>query len=340
MNTLNTQKWRKSGLLYSKGEMRTLIRQLIFFHVPALLFALVFQLPQWPDIFESVYGFPMRDREVYLRQIIFYDLPTDHLHHFDLMMYATYEWLWNQSLSYLNRQMHLDPEQIFSIITTLVIWRFTYEIASRAGWVYVIFLVNPLIIDFAFSQMRFALAMSLVSFFWRGEASRSLTVAGYVVASSIHTTVLLFAVMHFAAHWLKGKKIAHLFLLIGVGFAISTAIGPLRELILTAVGDRRAEYRISSSTFAYLSYWLALWTMLVSNWRTTMMTLDGRYAVIILSIVALNFVYEGYSTRFIAAAFPSLVVLMAISRSAPFSIRLALFIPYSILQWLYWLRIF
>ncbi len=91
--------------------------------------------------------------------------------------------------------------------------------------------------------------------------------------------------MHFAAHFFHKMTRMHTFCLILVGFLISTAISPLREQLLKAVGDRRAVYVDMSSSVAYLSFWLGLWFALLLRWRNTLQTLDGRYAVIILSIL-------------------------------------------------------
>lgn len=317
------------------------MQQLVIYYVPALIFAFVFQRPDWPALFEDVYGYPMIDREVYTNKLIYYDLPTDYLPHFDTRMYFTFEWMWNTSISYLHRNLGLEPEQIFSIISTLVLWRFAFEIATRVGWVYVLLLINPLVVDFACSQLRLAVAISILSFFWRGQHGAALTVAVYVAAASIHTAVALFAVMHLAAHWLNQKKLLHLILLIALGFLISIAVGPLRELFLATLGDRRAEvdYERVQSTLAYLSFWVLLWGMLLARWRSALTSLDGRYAVVILSIVALNSIFGGYSTRFIVAAFPSLIISMVAWKSRPVSLPLLLFLPYSGVQWLYWFRI-
>ena len=141
--------------------------------------------------------------------------------------------------------------------------------------------------------------------------------------------------MHFAAHFFHKTTRMHTFCLILVGFLISTATGPLREQLLAAVGDRRAVYVDMSSSVAYLSFWFAL----LLRWRNTLQTLDGRYAVIILSILVMNVIFSGYSTRFVAAAFPSLLIAMAEFRSKPPQILIGIFSVYSLLQWLYWFKI-
>jgi hypothetical protein len=312
---------------------------MVIFHIPALAFAILFQIPGWPDIFEGVYGYPMVDRSVYGAQILDYNLPIDYLPEFDFISYFTFELLWNRSIAFLAREMQLSTDQIFFLLTTLIIWRFTFMIAVSAGWLYVPLLVNPLVVDFAFSQLRLATAIALVSFFWRSEKASILKISGYIAATSIHTAIVLFGAMHLASHHFSLPRFRNLAALVLFGFFVAIAIGPARELILNTIGDRRAEYHDMSSSILYLSFWIIVWALFLAQWRTAMATLDGRFAIIILSIVALNAVFQGYSIRFIAASFPSIVVAMAGWRSIPIALPIALFLPYSVLQWLYWLRV-
>lgn len=308
--------------------------------------ALIYCTPGWPDLFSSVYGFPMIDRRVYELQIIYENLPVDYIHFFDFIQYFTFEWVWNSSLAFLSRTAGLSPDQIFMLISVFVLWRFVFEVATRAGWVYVILLLNPLIVDFAFSQLRLAFAVAVLSFFWTGQRGRVVTITAYVLCFSIHTAIFLFAVMHFAARKFSAPNRISLLVLVFTGALIAVMIGPLREVILGVVGDRRAEYKDMSSSLPYLSFWIAMFFLLLFRWKKTIEKLDGRYAVIVLSLVFVNAFFGGYSTRFIAAAFPSLVIAMSNHRALVNRDRmviinpvLLLFVPYSILQWLYWFRI-
>lgn len=309
---------------------------LIFF---SFLFSIVFHFPGWPEIFTHVNGYPMVDRAIYERMVIGFDLPTDYIIEYNAITYFSTEFLWNTLISYLNRAIGLSTNQIFFLISVIVIWRFSFEIASRAGWVYVILLLNPLVVDYAFSQLRLAFAIFIISFFWMGRRGRILTVIVYAVCASIHTAIFLFGFMHFAVNKFCDVKLRNLLILCLTGFLISIIIGPLREAILGAFGDRRAEYHDMSSTFYYLFFWILMWFFHILRWKDSMASLDGRYVLIILSIVLVNAFTGGYSTRFLAAAFPSLIIAMSKWPSKPISLITLLFIPYASLQWLFWLRV-
>lgn len=305
----------------------------------ALIFALIYQAAGWPELFEATHGSPMTDRAVYERQIIFYDLLVDYTDHFSIIEYFTSEWLWGAGLDYIARDLGIGHEITFTIITTFVLWRFGSEIIRYAGIQYLPLLLNPLVVDYAFSQFRIAFAIAVLSFFWRGQHSRIATITAYVACTSIHTSVIIFAVMHFAANHFHSKDRRALTMLILVGATIAAMIGPLRDMILSSIGDRRSDYEDMSSSAIYLIFWALMLGFMMYDWRNTLSTLDGRYSLVILSIVTVNILTGGYSTRFIAAAFPSLLISMANFKSKPFSVLFIIFVPYSIMQWLFWLRI-
>lgn len=309
----------------------------------ALLVSLGFSIAlcviDWPGIFYSIYGYPMVDRAVYSAKILYYSLTTDYIFDYTIVGYFTAEWVWNSSLAMLNRELGLSPDQIFAVISLFVVWRFSFEIAHRIGWGYMFLLINPLVVTFAFSQLRLAVAIGMVSLVWTGRRSRLVTIATYIVCASIHTGIILFAIMHLAAHLFSTASRAHFASLCATGLLMATAIGPLREVILGAIGDRRAEMHDMSSTPLYLSFWIVMWMYLANRWREVMYSLDGRYSVIVLSVVVMNLFTGGYSTRFIAAAFPSIVIAMGSVSSVRPGILVLAFIPYALFQWYYFLRL-
>lgn len=311
-------------------------RRTIVLVAGSLLFSLVYQVPDWPALFQRLYGYPMIDRSVYERMIDYYDLPVDYIESFTVVTYFTQEFLWNFALAYLNRDLGLTTDQIFYFISTLVLWRFSYEVAQRVGWLYSALLVNPLVVDLAFSQLRIALAISIMSFLWRGTYGRLLTVVGYLVCTSIHTSSILFGVMHLVANKIDAPSRKGLVALCVTGLMIAVAIGPLKDLLLGSINDRRVEASDMSSSPLYLSYWIFFWGMLVVRWKSTMYSFDSRYALIILSIAASNLLFTGYPTRFIAVAFPYLIIAMYEPQWRPLRLLIPAFVPYMAFQWMYW----
>jgi len=315
------------------------LRQNFALHIYSLIFAFIFQLPDWPSISENIYGYPMIDRSVYSRMLLGYNLSTDYRDFSQWMSYFTDEFLWNIAISYLNRELGFSPDFIFSIVSTLVLWQFSFHVLIRIGWRYLPLICNPLVVDFAFSQLRLAAAIAFVSFFWNGRFGLYVKLAATLISVSIHSSMSIFGSIYFLSNYLSRRSFLNLCILIFFGFFLSFAVGPLRGVILSSVGDRRVEYPEMQSTLLYLSFWLILWVLLLVRWKDTVATLDGRFSLIVLSIVFANVFVDGYSTRFIVAAFPSVLISMAEWRSRPFPLPVLIFLPYAVFQWLYWLSL-
>lgn len=308
-------------------------------HILCVAFALIVQAMQWPAIFEFSHGYPMVDRDVYKYHIESGHLRVDYKFDYLPIEYFTEEWLWNSALRYANDTLGLSPSQIFFFITSFVLWRFSWIIASKVGIAFVPALLYPLVIDLAFSQLRVALAAAILSMFWEGQRGRGMTVIVYVVCLSVHTATILFAFLHLSAYHLSPGKFRNVLLLCGAGFLVSVMVSSWRDVILTAFGDRRAEYVDTAMGPIFGTFWVLLWLVMLWKWKRCMDSFDYRYAIAVLSIVALNTVTGGYSTRFLAAAFPSLVVAMAKWPSRPIGLPFLMFVPFSLIHWMYWLNL-
>ncbi|AZI36359.1 hypothetical protein EGO55_10680 [Caenibius tardaugens NBRC 16725] len=283
----------------------------------------------------------MVDRAVYENLLLTRNLVIDYIHDFTPIMYFTFEWSWHSLLAYLNRVVGLSADQIFFLITTFILWRFSFDVLTKIGWQYLPLLINPLVVNFAFSQLRTALAIALISFVWRGQRGIGLTVVIYILATTIHTAMIIFLICHIASHLFKNNNYFNFLALASIGAAIAIAIGPLREMILSTINDRRTDYLDMASSAAYLSFWilLLLFHGVIFKFRNRIMSLDARYSITILSIVAINILTGGYSTRFIAASFPSLLISMKDLGGNRSRMIFSIFIPYTIILWMYWFRI-
>lgn len=322
-------------------SMPTRVKRTTIYLIASFIFALAYQIPGWPNIFEGVNGYPMIDRTVYESQLITDNFVIDNIRYFTPIMYFTFEWTWGSLLAYLNRIIGLSPDNIFFLITTFVLWRFSFDVITRAGWIYLPFLINPLIVDFAFSQMRLALAIAFISFVWTWRRGVVLTILIYIFSVTIHTASILFIVAQISSHLFKRNSSLNLSILVSIGALISISIGPLRKQILSVINDRRVDYHDMSSSMAYLSFWiiLLLYLLYIFRYYKNKSLMDIRYSIVILSIVSTNILTGGYSTRFIAASFPSLLISMAGLEKKSTVMIFTIFTSYTILLWMYWLRI-
>ncbi len=312
----------------------------------AAIFSQAMIAVDWPGLFLDVNGFPMVDRDVYLGQIFDSNLPTDYLIYDSPIDYVTNEYLWSSSLAYLTRDMAIPPERVFYFISTACLFMFALVTLLRAGPVYALLLINPLVVDFAFSQLRLALAISILLLALLLRRMPPLALAIAALSLLIHTASIIFIALYLLAEWLppvdrnKRFAISTPAILLAAGAAIAVATGPAREMILSAVGDRRVEYPNMSSSLFYLSFWVFNWGLFLTSIKRFFASTDQRFAFAVLSIVAFNLLFAGYSTRFIAAIFPFLIISASRFTGWQSLAIKAAFPLYSLIQWLFWIRVF
>lgn len=343
-----TQPWRKTrggGLTSSRASGERPVELNVALFIACVLFALAFITIPWPDIFAAAEGRPMIDRTVYRIQMLTRNLSIDYMTFDKKISYITGEYLWNISVKFLNRQVGLSPDFIFSCISFITIFSFSITIARSTRFFWSFFLLNPLVVDLAFSQLRIALAVGIALIaldYYKNRPVRATFVA--LVLSMIHTASVLFFVMGGVAKWISSRAawakgyLATLPLFLS-GAVVSLLIGPARATVLGVIGDRRANYQDMSSTSLYLAFWVALLAVLVFRWKANSRRFETAIAIVILSVVAVNLVTGGYSTRFLAVAFPFIIIAIAgLDGIYRLAVVYALLF-YTMFQWLYWLRL-
>lgn len=304
-------------------------------------FALMYQIPDWETIFQSVYGYPFDDRMVYEEFLRSPDFNIAYQDSFSPLMYVTFEFTWHKILYFLYEIMGLSSQHIFYLITTMLLWRFSYDVIDRLGVKYLPFLLNPLIVELAYSQLRFALAIFVFSFVCRGQRSLLLTLIVYILAITIHTTVIIFMVAQFSARFFQDINKKSIVCLILIGFSISLLIGPFREDILSIAGDRRAQYSDKSSSIEYLSFWIFLFiaNAVQKKQNKNFWIFDTKYSLIILSSIFSSLIFGGYPARFIAACYPYLLSSMKRFEKNTSLLIFIMFAFYNFLLWVLWFRI-
>lgn len=312
--------------------------------IGSAVFALVYVLIPWPQMFEAARGVPMLDRATYWTQVVTHSLRVDYFSYDSWLEYVTHEYLWSAALAY-TRDAGVPVEVVFNAISFTFLFFAALFVIRGARARYLILLVNPLIVDLAFSQLRLAAALSILAVALLCTRKwRLLAIVCLVVAPLVHTSSLLFIAVYVGARiarrWARREKVARAVLLLLVtGLMVSLVTGPWRTVLLEAIDDRRATYGDYSSSFAYLSFWIVLFLLLLLTARHWVTSLEAGFAFAILASVAFNLALGGYSTRFLAAAFPFMVIALARS-SREFRIFGVLgFIVYAAFQWCYWFAV-
>jgi hypothetical protein len=289
----------------------------------------------------------MVDREVYERQILNYNLRSDYFNYTTPGTYLFEEALWSGGLSILTRDIGLPPSAVFFAITLAYMVTAALFIERYSSLRYVLLLVNPILIDLAWSQLRLALALVVLGLpLVLRKMPRPLAMGAYVAAPFIHTASLLIIVLYAAARLTRttdadtdGRRAKIAAALVGVGLAVALATGPLREAILSQVGDRRIIYPDMSISIRYLSFWVFMFVVMLYDYRNTTQSLAQRLSLATLAVVMASALWGGYPLRFIAAGFPFIVCSMARATGLISNYLVLAFVLYALVQWAFWMNV-
>lgn len=306
----------------------------------SMLFAILFVLVPW----ELVHGSFFVDREVYFT--IFSNAPDIEISFSpeQILAYIINEQLWSQLVRWLHVGVGLPLANVFSMVSFLVVFSYAYFVSSRVGPLAILMLINPLLIDLAYSQLRmsFAMVLLLIAFSCRHWFVRMFFVS---LACFIHTASFLFffmALSVFICVWLTKKYSLNRFscyiLLVITGFIIALIVGPLRTWILEYLGDRRVVYDAAVVTLTYASIWIAI--LIAASLQLNIFFRDNvnAIALVFLSVFTFCTLFSVYGLRFLAAALPFFVVALCRFGSIERSFVILLFAAYTVIQWVYWIR--
>lgn len=281
--------------------------------VYAFVFAVLYNILPWPQIWERFTGRPMWDRSIYIRQIEENDLIFDHAAYESLLEYITNEFLWGFLLR--NSYTHgFSAEFLLDSIGFLFILISSIIIATSLPLPFLLLLINPLIVGLAFSQSRIALMMCILyAAYFVAKRNRLIALLLVLIAPAIHTSAPLFLLLYFLSIRGVRKKspnrspIAPIF----AGVLVSALSGPLMPVVLGLIEDRRAGGYDMSSGFLFLSIWILGVIYLIRVWPSIRNDRYSSVALAVMSLAASSILFDSYASRFIAVLFPVCVVALS-----------------------------
>ena len=279
--------------------------------VLALCLSLLYVYFPWDDF--SAAGFP--DRESYLQGIDVLMASGARPFDFtgtDLITVLTNEFLWRQVLVILGTYFQ-NPLEGFLIVCVITCTLLMYHVIRRAGLGYALLTLScPLTIDLVMSQTRSALAVACFMFALeaRGRTLRYVLLFG---AFFIHTFgAILFLLFHFDALVLAWRRLSSRQKIVAVmaaGLAASVTMAFLSEIILLAVGDRRAaQMALLPSTITFAIWWLILTAMFAAFARLRTQPARGHFvltAVFMQSVFVFSTFLATGALRFLSLALPA-----------------------------------
>lgn len=277
------------------------------------------------------------------------DLYLNKIHWFDYSTFLskiTYEWGWHYFLSFMIDVFSFNSSIILFLVAFFHLTVAIYLIFLTKKYYVVLLLINPIYIDFFMSQSRlcFGITFLYLSIFIFNKY-RLVSIALICIAITIHTSTALFSLIFYSGVYLTKSQILSVSykrtLAIVIGFVSAVVTGPYMSVILSTLDDRRAEYSDMSPSILFSLYWVLIFVYIVFKSLVNRSSQkDSFYFYISLSIVTLVFVNmftSGYSSRFVAASFPLLVLLISdyINKNEFFLVYI--YLVATLLHWFLWL---
>ncbi|KRB81843.1 hypothetical protein ASE07_24160 [Noviherbaspirillum sp. Root189] len=293
---------------------------------------------------EEVAGRQFEDKEVYLERFLELESVIDEKEITSHVDFFLNEALWDVLVRQATHTFDMSVLAVLAVVSFLCLFSFARFLVKRHGMVSLLFLFNPLVIDFAFSQLRLALAMAITMPLFEAK-NKKWAIIPVIVACYIHTATILFAGMYlagwFIARHMAQKRMSPAVIggvLIGIGFTVALCIGPLRDAILSAIGDRRAEYEMRPATLLYASFWVLL-MIVIPLQKLSFYDIDAHIlAVAALATFAASTAFGINGVRFIAATYPFIAsAIFCLNRTVRPAMIFA-FIGYMAVQWYFWLQ--
>ncbi|TCB50949.1 hypothetical protein E0H80_06155 [Acinetobacter sp. ANC 4779] len=310
----------------------------IYIFFLALISTLVLVLIPWEDLRSSAYV----DRANYVSYIDYNLNKTLWFDYDTLLSKISFEWGWHK-LIFIATEHGLSSDNIFYIISSLILFFSIILVTSRHNYYSFLFLINPVFIDFCFSQMRLAFTMSLIYLaYLLFKRNNYLYIPILICTPFIHTSAIIFLGIFLIATKLEQWKNLNFLIknTIAITFGLILAIvtGPLISQILGGLGDRRAEYEDMSSPVLYMSFWVIYFVYLVIKAYTEKIERNNYFyiSLIILSMVFFNTFLAGYSSRFLAACFPIIILSMLQLQSKEKNLIILGYIAYTAILWFFW----
>lgn len=305
----------------------------------ALIFALLYISFDW----ELIAGREFKDKANYNSYLEDNSSVLTYLDFNSFLDYVKAEWLWHYLIDVLVREGTLNNHAFFSFISFVIIFTYAFIVLSNANSWYLLFLFNPLIVDFGFAQFRNALSMAFLglAIFTKQNALRYFL---FLISIFIHTfslfLIALFFISNFLINKFSNKKISLSGLrlrIISISVAIAFVLGPALSAILGMIGDRRVGEKDYSSSFSYLSFWMFSAFFFMINIKNVKINFFTVFALILLVSISLTIVTNGYSLRLLSTLFPFFIVTLASFNGDNKFILMGLFFIYTLLQWIFWL---
>jgi hypothetical protein len=262
----------------------------------------------------------------------------------DVLQYMSNEPLWRSVLIFIGDNFYksIDGIQLVSLFSSSV---YAYFLIGRMNFFLMfIFLFNPLVVNLISGQVRSSFAMAFILLVLSVK-NRVVALCMLAAISLIHTVTYMIFIVYMVSKILESKsdKYTHKqlgFFALAFGMGVSFVLGAGKEIILGAVGDRRAEQVDDPVSITFLAYWMLMACILpfIAKRNNDPHKCWAEYYVTIMLVMPFFMAVFGTDgTRFLALTFPIMLYVMSTYTLRVKIAMMGSLFFYEIVQYVYWL---
>ncbi len=207
---------------------------------------------------------------------------------------------------------------IFIIIPFIILASYSFLLCRYSNYLYIFFLLHPIALMFYLNQLRLAFAFCIFYIFFLFFKNKKYFFFFSFFLFLIHTSFLIFWAVFLYIEFILSRKRNNIYkfcmVFIG-GISLAFLTGPAIGMILTALGDRRAENYSDSlwqTSFLTSLYCFAFILIILLNFyfnKLKKITFEQLCTLFFLAMVVVSPVLVGgYPFRFLSAIFPIMLI--------------------------------
>lgn len=211
-----------------------------------------------------------------------------------------------------------SEDVVFFIIPFLILISYAFYLYLNSSNLVVLFLIHPIATMFYLNQLRLAFAMSIFLLIYSLFKERKFIYFFSFPLFTIHSSFLIFWLIFLFVEILLDSQKSNLYKLLVViisSFFFAFLTGPALSIILSFVGDRRADdyvdgvWQTSVLTSIYCLIFILIFLMNFYTNKIKKINFEQLITIFFLGMVFISPIFVGgYPFRFLSAIFPIMLI--------------------------------
>jgi len=309
----------------------------------AYAYLFVYLIP-WTDI----YGEEFADIFNYLERIEYLARGGKEAEYWGIL-WITSEPLWKEIIIFIGHTFN-DYRAVLYGISFFTVFVYASFLLKRVEfYIAMIFLINPMSIDFFLSQLRNAVAFSLLliayDIYENNREKVTLPILILILATLIHMSMPIFIGVYYLLYKLdekiEDKKYYLVSLITALLMALFMKYGSV--VLLAAIGDRHAGYEeyIAAASISYSIAWFILAIILATfaQFSNKHERIFVAYAITFMAFFFFASLLNIFAARYVAVTMPMIIIAIGYLPKHIKQGTYLFFFAYTIYSFKYWLQL-